>query len=221
MYQKDYILRMIEQLSVVLARILFNKELKNYDQAQLELDNAFKGLLKFDPDVIISLSEKELMELVRSTEGVPAEKYIVMAELIRENAELLELRRTFEFTVTDLYMKSFSFYMEFIDAAGEIDTSQYIQTLLKIEKKLTQFEWPDWFKLRLFRYYEMIGIYAKAEDMLFDILKTNPGEAEQLGRDFYDRLLRKSIQELEAGNLPYDEVLEGKKSFEIKLGEKD
>ena len=221
MYQKDYILRMIEQLRVVLARILFNKELKNYDQAQLELDTAFNGLLKFDPDVIISMSGKELMELVRSAEGIPAEKYIVMAELIRENAELLELRRTFEFTVTDLYMKSFSFYMEFIDAAGEIDTSQYIQTLLKIEKKLAQVEWPDSFKMRLFRFYELIGNYAKAEDMLFDILKTSPDEAEQPGRDFYDRLLRKSVQELEAGNLPHDEVLEGMQSFKMKLGEKN
>jgi hypothetical protein len=220
MYQRDYFLRMIEQLGMILAKILFSKEVKNYEQAQNEIDNAFKNLLKFDPDAVTSKSEKALIEMIRSGGEPAAERFLVMAELTREYAELLELRQTFPFTVTDLYVKSFALYLEFIDGASDIDTSKYLQTLLEIEKKLQQEDLPLSFKSRLFRFNELIGDYAKAEDILFDILKTSPDEAKLLGEGFYDRLLQKSPQELEAGNLPYHEALEGMKTLQDRLDKK-
>jgi hypothetical protein len=57
MIQKDYIMRMIEQLSVVLMKILFNKEIKNYAQALFEIDSAYKNLLGFDPNHIKNMTE--------------------------------------------------------------------------------------------------------------------------------------------------------------------
>jgi len=53
-----------------------------------------------------------------------------------------------------------------------------------------------------------MGRYAKAENALYAILDSHAGFADE-GRRFYERLLTKSDEQLAAGNLPREEVLEG------------
>lgn len=63
----------------------------------------------------------------------------------------------------------------------------------------------------LFHYYENIAEYGKAEDVLFEVLDQNVNRniVVPLGIAFYERLALKSPDELEKGNLPLHEVLEG------------
>jgi len=53
------------------------------------------------------------------------------------------------------------------------------------------------------------GKYARSEDRLFELAKRRPEEGLQVGIPFYERLLKKTDQELERGNLPRNEVKEG------------
>src|SRR5208282_6806370 len=63
----------------------------------------------------------------------------------------------------------------------------------------------------LMHHYERTGEFAKAEDALFAMADVAPDNAELLefGRQFYQRLLRKSDDSLAAGNLPRAEVQAG------------
>jgi len=61
---------------------------------------------------------------------------------------------------------------------------------------------------KVFRYYERMGRYDRAEDVLYEILEVKP-EFSNEGVQFYERLLKRSDEELVKGNLPRDEVLEG------------
>lgn len=64
-------------------------------------------------------------------------------------------------------------------------------------------------------YYEHLGQFGHAEDVLF-ALRQREGEASRLldlGNQFYARLLRHTDSELKAGNLPREEVLEGARQW--------
>lgn len=60
-------------------------------------------------------------------------------------------------------------------------------------------------------YYELTKNYAKAEDVLFTLTETSEANNDILSKGiaFYERLIKKDQAELEKGNLPIDEVLEG------------
>jgi hypothetical protein len=63
----------------------------------------------------------------------------------------------------------------------------------------------------LTEHYERTGEFAKAEDALFALVETEPGNAAvvELGTAFYDRLQRHSEAALLAGNLPRPELAAG------------
>jgi len=64
----------------------------------------------------------------------------------------------------------------------------------------------------LFRYYEHIGVYARAEDMLFDLLDEEMIDHAAMlsaGIAFYKRLNELPDEALIAGNLPREELVEG------------
>jgi hypothetical protein len=62
--------------------------------------------------------------------------------------------------------------------------------------------------------------YDKAEDVLFELLEqgTHRNIILSEGVAFYQRLSKKRLEELEKGNLPIDEVLEGMKKIQSLKG---
>src|SRR5213076_534213 len=66
---------------------------------------------------------------------------------------------------------------------------------------------------RLFRYLEDRGLYATAEDALYEWLDLNDTDALKEAVMFYERLSQKSDEELVRGNLPRSEVEEGRASL--------
>ena len=61
-------------------------------------------------------------------------------------------------------------------------------------------------KYKLFRYYEFIGEYSKAEDILFELVDSKYPDIISEGKNFFQRLSQKSDGELSAGNLPREEL---------------
>ncbi len=63
----------------------------------------------------------------------------------------------------------------------------------------------------LLDYYEQFDLYDTAEELLFEWVESEPGNSEAIeaGITFYERLLLKSVEELEDGGLPRDEVEAG------------
>ena len=207
MLHRDYIMRMIEQLSVVLMKILFNKQSKNYDRALFEIDNAYFTILEMDPLKIKHMSETELVELLDLEQGFEAERAVVIAELLREEAEISELQSGFDNTVLDLLKKSFCLYIEAIQTNENFDS--YMETVNGIVLKITDYECSDVVKFRLFRYYELIGRYDQAENILYELIESQYPDIKQTGERFYKRLLEKPDSELRDGNFTREEAEEG------------
>ncbi|MEW9700229.1 DUF6483 family protein [Paenibacillus sp. SI8] len=64
MFRRDYFMRQIEQMTLALHRILFNKEHIPIGDAQQLLDEASRHLLGLNVKSLLALSSKDILELL-------------------------------------------------------------------------------------------------------------------------------------------------------------
>jgi hypothetical protein len=147
MIQRDYIMRMIEQLAIVLKKILHLKQEGKIDEAETEISNIGKTLLGLDID--------------------------------------------------------------FLNKFTEYRQNDFFKKITFLTDKLIEYEMPARLQYKLMQYYEMIGDYAEAENILFHLIDNGGIEIVKEGLQFYNRLLAKTDDELKKGNLPRNEIEEG------------
>jgi hypothetical protein len=103
-----------------------------------------------------------------------------------------------------------AFYQEHIP-----DETIFQTTIQELIQKLSEYEMPLHIQRKLFRYYEQTGMYARAENVLFDYLERSPDtEMFANGAEFYQRLALKSETDLQAGELSHEEVEESRQQLE-------
>jgi hypothetical protein len=111
-----------------------------------------------------------------------------------------------------LYLETFSLFRH--EALG--------QTENRAEHLLTELETIDLPRdtiLRLFRYRAATGRFAEAENALFDLVERGLANSAVIdeGRAFYRRLLDLEDEQLAAGELPRDEVIDGMTELEASV----
>jgi len=87
MIERDYIMRMIAQLSAVIARILFAKSAQNYAEALQLAQNAYDQLLGLNGELVHQMDAATLSMLLGEKEKIKA-----LATLLREEGEILHLQ---------------------------------------------------------------------------------------------------------------------------------
>src|SRR6266699_3131580 len=88
MMQKDYILRMIQQLSRVLIHVLHLREVKDYDGALTYIDDVFKQALGFSSDLINSVPDETLLAMLTSFDVLDIEKCFLVANLLKAEGDI-------------------------------------------------------------------------------------------------------------------------------------
>jgi hypothetical protein len=211
MIERDYIMRMINMMIAMLVRMMGYKNKKEYPEALLDIRMTGKTLLGIDRTLVDQFSVPQLMKLFGSDLSMAVPKSYVLGVLLKEEADIRELMS--DTTVAeDIYRKSLSLLIETYLSSGEPVEPRHLECIETILEKLSGRSLPTDVLERIFRYEEAMGRYAKAENALYAILDTQTGFVNE-GRDFYERLLKKSDDQLAAGNLPRDEVQEGMKSL--------
>lgn len=210
MFQKDYIMRMIEQFTAVLAKIMGLKSSGETEEAQQVLNEALEQFTGLSEEAIQRLSYNDLINLVGGINEINSKKCIILAELLKVKADIYLDSDNLDKS-HNLYLKSLNIYVETILASNGSGKHPNHAVISEIINRIKQFSVPYETQNLLFHYYESIAEYGKAENVLFELL------AQDIQRDivllegiaFYERLSGKSPEELEKGNLPMDEVLEG------------
>ena len=64
MIERDYLMRMIQMLAQVLARILFLKNKREYPESIAEIQKASKKILGIEIDVLGRLSDVQMIDLL-------------------------------------------------------------------------------------------------------------------------------------------------------------
>lgn len=216
MYQRDYIMRLIEQFGQALQRILKKREAEQFDAALYEISQAGKTLLGLDMTLLRVLDDRQIVEFLTTSDGLDSGRCLVIAELFLQEGEITALVGDAEESLRD-HIKSLSLFLSALAENEQLRSETYFSKVEDLRQRLSAASLPGHVTLKLCRYCEQRGDYAKAEDLLFALLETGyPGIAEA-GRAFFARLLALSDAALQQGNLPRNEVVEGQRDFEKRL----
>jgi len=205
MIEQDYIMRMINMMVAMLARLIRHKNKKEFPQALLEIETTGRTLLGIDRDFIRSLSPAQLMELFGSDLSVALPKLYILALLLKEEADVRALMGE---ETDPLRVKSLCLLIDTLLKGGEPVESRHTQIIEELIGTFHNRALPADTLNRLIQYYEHTGRFDRAENVLYDLLEADPDYAGE-GVLFYRRLLQRSDAELEAGRLPRNEVADG------------
>ncbi|MDR1399273.1 MAG: DUF6483 family protein [Treponema sp.] len=197
MSQKDYIIRMIDQLAACLWSIVCNKKIGNYEYALEEIEQAYNTLLNSDGNTIKQLNAAAISKANASNSA----NITAIASLLFEEADILECINGINAISAEYYQKAFLLLLT-------LKTGQYTDTLDQIILKMDAYVVNYETKRLLMFYFEGKGLYGKAEDCLFDLIENNYPNIVNEGKALYTRLLEKDDDVLEQGNLPRSEIVE-------------
>jgi len=218
MISRDYFMRMTEMLAAVIAKVLFNKEQKNLEAAQSELETAAKSIVGLDLNLIGLMSIDNVIELMKSSD-LYGGRCVISADLMREYAEIEEEKNPQK--ACDYYLKSLVLYIEGVMSNDLPEPEKYFPKINDLISKLKDVEFSDTVKQRLFKYYEHSGNFSKAEDILFELIDNNSDEIFANALSFYERLKLKSDDELQSGNFSRDEVEDGLEEIQNLMSDDD
>ncbi|OAS17538.1 DUF6483 family protein [Paenibacillus oryzisoli] len=214
MFRRDYLMRQIEQLTVVLHRILFNKEHIPIEDAQRQLDEVSRHLLGLNIRSLQSLSSKDILELLSYQGSIDTAKALVISDMFVGQGNLL-LQHEEDGEAYWAYLKSLDLLLH-VSLSDEVEPEDEVnqEIALRLVQSLELLKgWriPEEIQKLLFLHYEKQGNYAKVEDVLFHYMEDHPEKSEILERGliFYEKLLGAQDEQLKAGNFSREEVLEG------------
>jgi hypothetical protein len=209
MYRDDYILRLIAQFAEVLTFVLGLRRDGKLDLALSAVDQSLRNLLGIGSDQMVELSDSQALALLRFDS--PGDSWrikgAVAAALLREEGAILALRdRLVESDIR--YVKALQLTLEIRLGADESELPEFTPAVDELVTALRGVALPPKTGAALLHYYEQHGAFARAEDVLFDLLGARPDDhgLAEVGMAFYERLLELDDARLAAGNLPRDEV---------------
>jgi len=198
---------MTEILAAVLVKVLFNKENKNYIDAEKEIESAAKTMVGLDLKLIGLLNIDDILKLMK-TSDLYAGRCLVSAELLREYSVLYKVKEK-ETEAKDFELKSLHLYIEALLTKDLPEPEKYFKRINELISSCSDNEFSDSLNLKLIDYCEFSGQYSKAEDIIFELAEKQNSLIYDKAVSFYKNLQNKTDEELELGNFSKEEVNDG------------
>jgi Family of unknown function (DUF6483) len=210
MSQRDYILRIAEEVGRALAQVLYNRQIQDYAAAHKLIDEQCKQAFGMGIGFIRSIPDETLLSMLTSFDTLNTEKCWLLAILLKAEGDIYQDQGNASESYYS-YVRSLNLVLEVLlldTTTGGTGTAPELEDLLS---RLSDYELPVKTRLLLFRYFDHAGKYARAEDVLFEMLAEDDpkGEVLKQGMAFYQRLMRKSDAALSVGNFSSKKVEEG------------
>lgn len=210
MTQRDYILRIAEDIGRALAQVLYNQPTQNYQGAHDFIDEQFRQMLGMGVGFVHSAPEETLLAMLTSMGELDTEKCWLLATLLKAEGEVYEAQGN-ENESYYSYLKALNLFLSALTSERELHRLDPVVEVEGLLYKLSGYELPVRTQTLLFRYYEQTGNFTSAEHTLHELLDAQSANQEIIkkGRDFYRRLLRLDAATLAAGSLTRDDVEDG------------
>jgi tetratricopeptide (TPR) repeat protein len=207
MYQRDYLMRQIEQAAQALAAILKRALGGDPDQALTMFDQAYQPLLGVSSRVVSTLTDEQLISLLTSGSMPDLRRVATVLEVVKTEADV-HAQAGNQRAAATRYRRALSLAAYLASRSDELLDAELATDLVKRSDgmALTAAQ-----RIGLTRVLEALGRYADAEDALFEAIEDepeDPGFVDE-GIAFYQRLLAKRDADLDTGGLPRDEVKSG------------
>jgi hypothetical protein len=207
MYTEDFILRLIRQMSIVLASALGRKAVGEYREAVDAIDRFLEEVVGLDSNLVHHLNDESLLAALSPQGNLDIDRALIVGDMLKEQAEILELQKMNE-EAQVRRLRALNLYLEAV-LAGEPSAAP--APFDKLEGLLDRFSGqalPFQTTYNVFLYTEMLGQYARAESYLLRLADL-PGFETQVKaelNEFYQRLLGQSDAAIEQGGLTRRQV---------------
>ena len=169
MIKEDYILRMVEQLSIAIAKVLKLKEAHQHQEALSMIDQTFQQLFGLNSKTINSLPAESIIELLQLNTPEEAQKCFWIAALIKEQGDIYESQKDFQ-TSESKYLDSLELYLKGIACRDYAIISNYLPKIKEVADKVKGYSLSDKDRDRFLGYYKEIDNYPEVKDLLLNLL---------------------------------------------------
>jgi len=222
MIRRDYFLRMIEEFTRALAKIIQQKEQHQWREAATSIEAQARRLTGEDLATLGTLTDTELLARLLQTGEFQAlrEKTLMLARVLIEAAETADAEnregesadlRSGTQIGNNLRLKALHLLLKTVLNGDIFEWPEFVPNIDLLLLKFAGAELPVQTHALLMQHFERSGQFARAEDALFAMLESEPEDPSlpQWGISFYRRMLDQSDSALEAGDLPRGEVQTG------------
>lgn len=237
--EDDLIQRTLGELSAALVRLERRSEPAAVEAARDLLDRAYRRHLGVAGEVVRRLPSEQLLAVISSTGRVDAERAFLTAALLEVDAaipiggiagtpattgsnlrladvppaEVASTEAPSGDVASLLRLRALDLYTE--AGSARVGVSDLHERVRRVRAALLEHVLPEVSFDRLLRYLVHDGRFAAAEDLLFEWLEEHGATAtlRAAGERLYDDLEGQTDERLLAGELPRDELAEGRAMF--------
>jgi hypothetical protein len=212
MPRDDYVRRLIAEMGRAWARIVALIRARRFPDARTAAEQAIPQLLGLSLHDARTLAPPELLARLMIGEA-PAEgrdKCAALVALLKALGDISSAEGDADAGAED-HRRALELLLTLLAQAPDYTPPDYAPGVAELAEALAMYQLPLATNQLLIGYYEQRGAYARAEDVLFEMLEGDSTDAQLLafGREFYARLLRQSDERLAAGDLARPEVEAG------------
>jgi len=153
MTQKDYMLRIAEDVGRALAQILYHKEIRDYQGALTFIDELLKQTVGMGSGLIHSASEETLLFMLTLLGTLDVDKVFMVATLLNAQGDIYEDQGDPESAYYS-YLKSLNLFLEISLHDDNIHNLRSFPEVEGLLSKLDEYDLPLNTHRLLFRYYE-------------------------------------------------------------------
>ncbi|RUS47763.1 DUF6483 family protein [Cohnella sp. AR92] len=217
MYNRDYLMRLISQMTTMMGQLMGLKEQRKNDEALALIDEFLNKELRMRTKLALGLSDEDLLQML-SVGGQPnMESVAMIAVFLQEEGEILEQQGQVHDTLAR-YEKALRLILYVLRLNGPIKGFELERRAAELIERTEPYERMAETKRSLWQWYESELKLADAEDLLYELRESGGASLEE-GLAFYDRLAELEDGDLEAGGLPREELLEGRAQWNLLAGE--
>lgn len=226
--EDDLIQRTLAELTAALVRLERRPEPAAVEAARELLDRAYRRHLGVAGEVVRRLPSEQLLAVISTTGRVDGERAFLTAALIEVDAAMSGGEVASAAAGADparaaagadparapeLRLRALDLYTE--AGTARVGVADLPERVRRVRAALLDHVLPEPSYARLLRYFVHEGRFAVAEDLLFEWLEEHGATASlrAAGEDLYDGLEAESDERLLAGELPRDELAEGRAMF--------
>ncbi|WP_310552203.1 DUF6483 family protein [Paenibacillus glufosinatiresistens] len=217
MFRRDYIVRMIEDMTAMVAKVFSLKQERKTTEALWEIDELLNRHFRLNSRLLNSLSVEDVIAMFRLGGTLEADRLQGAARMLQEEALIYDDRGR-EDESLPRWMKTLHFYLAARENGADTGLIGLDDEIDRVLARVNGLLLPAKTERLLVPYLEERGRYAKAEDALFRLAEQGE-DAAAMGRSFYGRLAAEDPDKLEQGGLPLEEVVQGSKEWERLYGQ--
>lgn len=211
MFRRDYIVRMIEDMTAMVAKVLTLKQDKKTTEALWEVDELLMRHFRLNSRLLNSLSVEDIIDMFRLGAVLEADKLQGVARLLKEEGGIYTAKGERDEALFRA-MRSLHLFL-YADLHGaDRELMNMTDEINELLKEVELYRLPAKTERLLLAYHESAGSYANAENSLYRLWEQGEPVAEE-GREFYERLLLASPERLAEGGLPLEEVEQGREEW--------